>query len=41
VDLQQKTDRYEGVAAHKKKTKIDQIIPATATSCHQLLQAQI
>jgi hypothetical protein len=26
-------DRYEGVAAHKKKTKIDQIIPATVTSC--------
>ncbi len=28
-----KTDGYEGVAAHKKKTKIDQIIPATATIC--------
>ncbi len=27
------TDRYEGVAAHKKKNKIDQIIPVTATIC--------
>jgi hypothetical protein len=33
MDMQQKTDRYEGVAAHKKKTKIDQIIPTTATIC--------